>query len=99
MIRNITEINHEMQKGVSKLSDLIDTSNKVSSQISDNTKILNTTTGGFAQDMKSLDLVDEKIADINGHISSSMQFSLRNVEAIQKMERLMDEFYTKIEDF
>ncbi|MBL4743952.1 MAG: methyl-accepting chemotaxis protein [Cycloclasticus sp.] len=106
VISNITDINNEMQKGVSDLSALIDTSNQVSTQISDNTKILNTTTGNFAQDMESLDLIGEKISDINTQLGTSMEFSHRNVHAIKSMEdkyndtvntireleRLLDEF-------
>ncbi|MEO1889916.1 MAG: methyl-accepting chemotaxis protein [Cycloclasticus sp.] len=106
VISNITDINNEMQKGVSDLSALIDTSNQVSTQISDNAEILNTTTGTFAQDMESLDLIGEKISDINTQLGSSMEFSHRNVSAIKSMEdkyndtvntireleRLLDEF-------
>jgi methyl-accepting chemotaxis protein len=106
VITNITEINNEMQKGVADLSALIETSNQVSTQISDNTEILNTTTGNFAQDMESLDLIGEKISDINVQLGSSMEFSHRNVNAIKGMEskykdtvntireleRLLDEF-------
>jgi len=98
VIRNITEINEEMQTGVSELSDLIDTSNQVSSQISDNTEILNTTTGNFSEDMASLDLVGDRIADINKNITSSMEFSHRNVEAIHKMESKYSETVNTIKE-
>lgn len=87
VINNINDINNSMQSGVAELSGLIDTSNQVSGQIKHNTEILNTTTGNFAQDMEGLDLVGGIITDINKDLNSSLEFSQRNVDAIEKMEQ------------
>jgi methyl-accepting chemotaxis protein len=80
-----------MQTGVAELAGLIDTSNLVSDQINNNTEILNTTTGNFSQDMEGLDLVGGIINDINKDLNSSLEFSQRNVEAIEKMGHKYDE--------
>ncbi|MEO1889120.1 MAG: methyl-accepting chemotaxis protein [Cycloclasticus sp.] len=85
-INDINDINNNMQAGVAELAGLIDTSNSVSDQIKNNTEILNTTTGNFSQDMEGLDLVGGIITDINKDLNSSLEFSKRNVEAIEKME-------------
>ncbi|MEO1895898.1 MAG: methyl-accepting chemotaxis protein, partial [Methylococcales bacterium] len=91
VINNINDINNSMQTGVAELAGLIDTSNLVSDQINNNTEILNTTTGNFSQDMEGLDLVGGIINDINKDLNSSLEFSQRNVEAIEKMGHKYDE--------
>jgi methyl-accepting chemotaxis protein len=99
VVSNISIINEEMQKGVSELSSLIATSNHVSIQIGDNTKILNKTTENFTKDVTKLESIGEKVADINEHINVSMELSGKNVGAIKNMSSKYNETVETIETF
>ncbi len=99
VINNINELNTETQGGVSELSHLIDTSNLVSSQINENTIILNQTTEDFTRDMKQLEQIGKKIEKIDHHLHSSAELSSKNVTAIKSMSNKHNETVNMIKEF
>ena len=88
IISSINIINAEMQTGVTELSNLIGDSTQVSSQLDKNTSVLNKTTENFAQDMKKLEQIGEKVTEIDSHIKSSMQLSAKSVDTIKNIFNL-----------
>lgn len=88
IISSIKIINAEMQTGVTELSNLIGDSTQVSSQLDTNTSVLNKTTENFAQDMKKLEQIGEKVTEIDSHIKSSMQLSAKSVDTIKNIFNL-----------
>jgi len=88
IISSINIINAEMQTGVTELSNLIGDSTQVSSQLDKNTSVLNKTTENFAQDMKKLEQIGEKVTEIDSHIKSSMQLSANSVDTIKNIFNL-----------
>ncbi len=99
VIDRINEINTETQAGVSELSLLIETSSKVSQQISENTKILNQTTEDFTVNTQQLEKIGSKIDNIDRHIHSSVELSRKNVEAIKLMNTRHKETVNMIREF
>ncbi len=99
VINNINELNTETQSGVSELSHLIDTSNLVSSQINENTIILNQTTEDFTRDMAQLEQIGKKIEKIDHHLHSSAELSSKNVTAIKSMSSKHNETVNMIKEF
>jgi methyl-accepting chemotaxis protein len=88
IVSSIQTINTEMQTGVTELSNLITDSIQVSSQLDDNTKVLNNATKNFSQDMKKLELIGQKITKVDGHIISSMELSAESTKNIENILEL-----------
>lgn len=85
VIREIQSINTDMKTGVNELSELINTSESVSSQIVSNTKILDTSTHSFEENMQSISLIYNKVKTVNDYIKSSEDLSNNNVSLIESM--------------
>ncbi|MCK5831154.1 MAG: hypothetical protein KAH20_12730 [Methylococcales bacterium] len=91
VIKNINEINGGMQAGVAELSDLIDTSNLVSDQISSNSKILENTEKSFELNMINLDEIGNKVEVASQYVKSSSELSENNIRTIEEMNVKFDE--------
>lgn len=85
IVASINTINAEMQTGVTELSSLIEDSNKVSSQLNENSDILNKTTEAFSEDMKNLETVGQKISEIEQQIKGSMELSSESEKSIKSI--------------
>lgn len=88
IVASINTINSEMQTGVTELSNLIEDSNKVSSQLNENSDILNKTTEAFSEDMKNLETVGQKISEIEQQIKGSMELSSESENTIKSILNL-----------
>jgi len=84
-------INQEMQATVDELSDLIDTTNQVSEQITRNSEILDESTASFNDNMDNMNVVVSKIENINESIRSCSELSLNSAQSIQKMLTLFEQ--------
>ena len=82
VIQQIQVINLEMKSGVNDLSELIQTSETVSSQIDSNSKILDASTHSFEENMESISRIYKKV---NDYIKSSEDLSNNNVSLIESM--------------
>ncbi len=91
VVDNINAINNQMQQGVSELTYLIETSTKVSEQISRNTQILNHTTEKFVINMDNLVQITDKLEITREHVSSSNQLSSNNIVIINQMNLKFNE--------
>ena len=85
VINQIQEINSEMKIGVSELSELIDISNNVSLQITSNSEILDVSTQSFEDNMQNISKINDKVATINGYISSIKDISTNNTARVESM--------------
>lgn len=87
----IRNINQEMQDTVDDLSDLIDTTDQVSEQITRNSEILDESTASFNDNMDNMNVVVGKIENISESIKSCSELSLNSVQSIQKMLNLFEQ--------
>lgn len=85
VINQIQGINSEMKEGVSNLSELIETSNIVSQQITSNSEVLDNSTQSFEENMGSISKINHKIAIVNEHINSIETISTNNMTRINSM--------------
>jgi methyl-accepting chemotaxis protein len=91
VVKNISSINEKMCSGVADLTDLIDTSNSVSEQISKNVQLLEKTSIDFEQNMQNLEEIENKVSVTNQHVSASSELSNNTVNTIQAMSIKFDE--------
>ncbi len=85
VIEQIQIINSEMKAGVNELSELINTSETVSTQIDSNSKILDSSTHSFEENMESISRIYNKVKTVNDYIKSSEDLSNNNVSLIESM--------------
>jgi methyl-accepting chemotaxis protein len=91
VVKNISSINEKMHSGVADLTDLIDTSNSVSEQISKNVQLLEKTSIDFEQNMQNLEEIENKVSLTHQHVSISSELSSNTVNTIQAMNLKFDE--------
>ncbi|MCW8930796.1 MAG: methyl-accepting chemotaxis protein [Gammaproteobacteria bacterium] len=97
VINQIHGINSEMKDGVDELSELMDTSNTVSQQITSNSEILDTSTKSFEDNMEKIQLVCGKIKSVDGYINSSEDLSNNNTSLIESMITSFNETSEQVE--
>ena len=98
IVKNINSINVEMKEGVEKLSDLTDTSSLVSGKINDNSRILESTTENFKENVRRLNEIGKKVATANNHVHHSGDLSANNVKAIESMNAKFSETEKVVND-
>ena len=94
----MNSINVEMKEGVEKLSDLTDTSSLVSGKINDNSRILESTTENFKENVRRLNEIGKKVATANNHVHHSGDLSANNVKAIESMNAKFSETEKVVND-
>jgi len=97
IINQIHGINSEMKAGVDELSELIETSNTVSQQITSNSKILESSTQSFEANMENIKTVNNKVQKVEDYIKSSEDLSNNNVGLINSMVNSFNETTKQVE--
>jgi methyl-accepting chemotaxis protein len=97
IINQIHEINSEMKDGVDELSELIETSNAVSQQITSNSQILDSSTKSFEESMDNITKIYDKVKTAGGYISSSENLSNNNNSMVKSMISSFNETSNQVE--
>lgn len=91
VIGQIHDINAEMKEGVIELSNLLETSNTVTQQITSNSQILDSSTQLFNVNMEHIQKINDKVKYVDTHISSCEGLSSNNTELIKSMTHQFQE--------
>ncbi len=97
VITQIYCINGEMKIGVNELSELIETSNTVSTQIENNSQILDSSTHSFEDNMNNIKKINDKVQNVGNYINSNEELSNNNVSLIDSMITSFNETSEQVE--